>query len=84
MKRKTQDGRRLRRYKRRWLVEGTDKSANQATGMLESPASFDLKTCPEWAIAQTHRALKSPSSSASPRLRVGLSVPNFLCVVSRS
>ena len=43
--------------------------------MWECHASFDFTTRSEWALASTYRALRSPCSSASPRLRVNLSVP---------
>ena len=60
---------------------GTDKLTKSATGTWECRASFDLETQSEWVLASPYRALQSPSSSASPRLRVNLSVPmDLLCV----
>ena len=56
--------------------KGTDKLTNSATGTWECHASFGLNTRSEWALVSTFRALQSPSSSASPRLRVNLSVPD--------
>jgi len=56
--------------------DGTDKLTNSATGTWECHASFGLNTRSEWALVSTFRALQSPSSSASPRLRVNLSVPS--------
>ena len=65
-----------------WLASrrrGTDKLTKSATGPWECHASFDLKTRSEWALASTYRALQTPSSSASPRLRINLSVPSNCC-----
>ncbi len=63
---------------------GTDKLTNSATGTWECHASFDLKTRSEWAPASTYRTLQSPSSSASPRLRVNLSVPPYGMAVDKN
>jgi len=54
--------------------EGTVKLTHSATGKWEYVVSFDIETRSEWRLASTYRALQSPSSIASPRLRVNLSV----------
>ena len=55
--------------------EDTDKLTDSASGTWECHASFDRNSRSEWALASIYRALQSPSRSASPRLRVNLSVP---------
>jgi hypothetical protein len=63
--------------RRELAILGIDKLTSSVIGMWECPASFNVKTRAEWALASTYRALKALSGSASPRLQVNLSMPVF-------
>ena len=55
--------------------DGIDKLTSSVIRMWECPASFDVKTRAEGALASTYWPLRRISGSASPRLQVNLSIP---------